>query len=221
MPQLRPPCAGLRVRLLLIRHAESVGNRERRLQGRTDFPLTARGRHQAEELAAALSQERVVAVYSSPIGRALETAEAIASRLRLTVEVEASLQEYDFGDMSGLTWPEIRERRPQLIEQLLSGSPDYPHYPGEEGREPFRKRVCEALWDISERHAGEGSVAVVTHAGPIAVYLLDVLQRGYQRPIPFTLDNASVTTVEIVQPQPFRPRAVLVGLNDTCHLTLD
>ncbi len=206
------------MRLLLIRHAESVGNRERRLQGRTDFPLTARGRRQAEELASALSREPVAAVCSSPIGRALETAEAIAARLRLTVEVEAALQEYDFGEMSGLTWAEIRDRRPQLIEQLLSDSPDYPHYPGEEGREPFRKRVCEALWDIAERHVGEEAVAVVTHAGPIAVFLLEVLQRGYQRPIPFVLDNASVTTVEIVEPQPFRPRAVLVGLNDTCHL---
>jgi broad specificity phosphatase PhoE len=207
------------VRLLLIRHAESVGNRERRLQGRTDFPLTTRGRRQAEELAAALAQEEVGAVYSSPIGRALETAEAIAGRLRLTVEVETALQEYDFGDMSGLTWAKIRELRPQLIEELLSDSADFPRYPGEEGREEFRERVCGALWRISELHAREEAVAVVTHAGPIAVFLLDVLQRGYQRPMPFTLENASVTTVEIVEPQPFRPRAVLVGLNDTCHLS--
>ncbi len=207
------------MQLLLIRHAESVGNRERRLQGHTDFPLTTRGRRQAEELAAALSQEPVAAVYSSPISRALETAEAIASRLGLTVEVEAALQEYDFGEMSGLTWPEIQKRRPNLIEQLLSDSADFPHYPGEEGREPFRQRVCEAMSDISERHAEERSVAVVTHAGPIAVFLLDLLQRGYQRPMPFTLDNASLTTIEIAEPQPFRPRALLAGLNDTCHLT--
>ena len=208
------------MRLLLIRHAESVGNRELRLQGRTDFPLTERGRHQAEELAALLSERHVIAVYSSPITRATDTAEAIAGRLGLTVEVQAALQEYDFGEMSGLTWPEIQKRRPQLIEQLLSDSADYPDYPGEEGREPFRQRVCEALWAISERYDGEESVAVVTHAGPIAVFLLDVLQRGYHRPMPFTVDNASVTTVEIAEPQPIRPRAVLVGLNDTCHLVL-
>ncbi len=207
------------MRLLLIRHAESVGNRERRLQGRTESPLTTRGRRQAEELATALSQQPVAAAYSSPIKRALETAKAIASRLSLTVETEPALQEYDFGEMSGLTWPDIRERRPQLIEQLLSGSAAFPHYPGEEGREPFRQRVCGALWGIAERHGGEESVVLVTHAGPIAVFLMDLLQRGYHRPIPFTLDNASVTTVEVVEPQPFRPRAVLVELNDTCHLS--
>ncbi len=206
------------MRLLLIRHAESVGNRELRLQGQVEFPLTERGRRQAESLAASLAERQIIAVYSSSIGRALDTAEAIASPLGLTVEVQTPLQEYDFGKLSGLTWPEIREQRPQLIDQLLSDSADYPDYPGEEGREPFRQRVCEALWAISERHAGEKSVAVVTHAGPIGVFLLDVLQRGYHRPMPFTVDNASVTAVEITEPHPVRPRAVLVGLNDTCHL---
>ena len=195
-----------------------MGNRELRLQGQAEFPLTERGRRQAEELAASLAERQVIAVYSSPIRRALDTAEVIASPLGLTVEVQVALQEYDFGKLSGLTWPEIREQRPQLIEQLLSDSADYPEYPGEEGREPFRQRVCKALWGISERHAEEESVAVVTHAGPVAVFLLDVLHRGYHRPMPFTLDNASVTTVEIAGPQPVRPRAVLVGLNDTCHL---
>jgi broad specificity phosphatase PhoE len=206
------------VKLLLIRHAESVGNSELRLQGRTEFPLTERGRNQAQELAATLAGRSIDAVCSSPIQRALNTAEAIAGRLGLTVDIQSSLQEYDFGELSGLTWPEIRERRPRLIEEMLSDSDDYPSYPGEEGREPFRRRVSKALWEISDRHSGDAAVAVVTHAGPIAVFLLDVIERGYRRPIPFTLDNASVTTVEITEPDPFRPRAVLVGLNDTCHL---
>ncbi len=207
------------MRLLLIRHAESTGNRQRRLQGRADFPLTERGRRQARQLGAALSQLTLGGVSSSPIRRALDTAKAIAGPLELKVEVQPALQEYDFGELSGLTWPEIRDRHPRLIEQLLGDSADFPHYPGEEGREAFRERVCGALWAIADRHEGEDAVAVVTHAGPIAVFLLDILQRGYQRPIPFTLDNASVTTAEIAEPQPFRPRAVLVGLNDTCHLS--
>jgi broad specificity phosphatase PhoE len=161
----------------------------------------------------------VSAVYSSPIRRAVDTAEAIAARFGLTVKIETAFEEYDFGELSGLTWPEIRERRPQLIEQLLSDSPQYPQYPGEEGRDRFRERVCGSLWSIANRHTKDEAVAAVTHAGPIAAFLLDVLQRGYRRPIPFTLGNASVTTVEIAEPQPFRPRAVLVGLNDTCHLS--
>lgn len=206
------------MRLLLVRHSESVGNREMRLQGQTEFPLTERGRRQSEQLAASLAQQSLAAVYSSPTRRALETAKAIAGRFGVEVEAEPALEEYDFGDLSGLTWPEIKERRPQLIEQLLGDSAEYPDYPGEEGREAFRERVSGALWRLAERHAEDEVVVVVTHAGPIAVFLLDVLQRGYQRPIPFTLGNASVTAVEVAEAQPIGPRAVLVWLNDTCHL---
>lgn len=211
------------MRLYLVRHAESQGNAEMRLQGRTDYPLTARGLRQAEALATRLSRYDVTAVYASPIRRALDTAEAIAARLSLTVQPEPALQEYDFGEtLSGMTWKEIRERRPGLIETLVSNDKEFPHYPGEEGREAFRERVCKGLWSIVERHAKEENVAVVSHAGPVAVFLLEVLGRGYRRPIPFTIDNASLTTVEIVEPGPslggVLPRAVLTGLNDTCHL---
>ncbi len=73
--------------------------------------------------------------------------------------------------------------------------------------------------DITERHDGDENVAVVTHAGPIAVFLLDVLGRDYVRPIPFVLDNASVTTVEINDPASRHlPRMVVTGINDVCHI---
>lgn len=211
------------MRLYLIRHAESQGNAEMRLQGRVDFPLTERGRRQAEALARRLSRQSIAAVYSSPMRRALDTAQAIAQRLGLRVREEPRIQEYDFGEaLSGLTWQEIRERRPEVIEALLRDDAGFPRYPGEEGREAFRRRVSEGMWEIARRHAGEEAVAVVTHAGPIAVFLLEVLDRGYQRPIPFTLENASLTTVEVPEsPPPGFPPGVLVGMNDTCHLRPD
>src|SRR3990172_8928234 len=160
------------MRLLLVRHAESVGNSERRLQGRAEYPLTDRGLRQANELAAALATAPVRGVYSSPIRRALDTAEAIAVRLGLTVEVRPALQEYDFGELSGLTWPQIQERRPRLVEEILSEGAEFPAYPGEEGREAFRTRVLDTLWAIAEKHEGDQAVTVVTHAGPIGVFLL-------------------------------------------------
>ena len=80
MPLLRPAGAGrLSMRLLLIRHAESQGNFERRLQGRREFPLTERGLAQAQALAERLVSLPLSAVYSSPVGRAIQTAEVIAA----------------------------------------------------------------------------------------------------------------------------------------------
>ena len=206
------------MRWLLIRHGESVGNQEWRLQGQKEFPLSERGRVQAELVARRLASMDIAAVYSSPIRRAWETAEPIAEELGLALQALPQVQEYDFGELSGLTWPEIHERAPEVTATMASHGGEFPDYPGEEGREAFRQRVCEALWGLQERHDGQ-TVAVMTHAAPILVFLLDVLGLAYRRRLPFALDNGSITVVETPQPQwPGAPPAVLVSLNEVCHL---
>lgn len=208
------------MRLLLIRHAESQGNHEGRLQGRKEFPLTERGIRQAQLLAERMSEWPVSAVYSSPIRRAHDTADMVASAARLDVIPEPRVQEYDFGEeLSGLTWQEIRDQNPEIIAALTGNASEFPRYPGEEGRANFRDRVCAALHDIAKRHGSDDAVAVITHAGPIVVYVMETLGRGYGRPIPFVVDNTSVTTIELSSGgNEFVPAAVVTGLNDTCHL---
>jgi broad specificity phosphatase PhoE len=207
------------MRWLLIRHAESEGNREWRLQGQREYPITDRGRCQAQALARQLAGRQVVAVYSSPLRRAWDTAGAMAEALGLTAQAVPAVQEYDFGELSGLTWREIHERAPSVAAAVVSRGAEYPNYPGEEGREAFRQRVCGALWDLRERHHGE-TIAVVTHAGAIAVFLMEVLGRPYRRPIPFVVENGSITVVETLgQRWPGAPQAVLASLNDVCHLS--
>ncbi len=208
------------MRLLLVRHAESRGNREMRLQGRTEFPLTRRGEQQAAALAERLASAGLAAVYSSPILRAVRTAGAVAARAGLEVAVEPGVQEYDFGEaLSGLTWREIAEKRPQLVAALMSDDKEFPRYPGEEGRAAFRHRVCTAIDEIVERHQDGEAVAIVTHAGPIVVFVMESLARKYSRPVPFDIENASVTTLELNRsPSVATPPAVLTGLNDTCHV---
>jgi broad specificity phosphatase PhoE len=207
------------MRWLLIRHGESEGNREWRLQGQREYPMTDRGRCQAQALARRLADRQVAAVYSSPLRRAWDTAGAMAEALGLTVRALPAVQEYDFGELSGLTWWEIYEQAPAVAAAVVSRGAEYPDYPGEEGREVFRQRVCGALWDLRERHHGE-TIAVVTHAGAITVFLIDVLGRPYSRPIPFVVENGSITVVETLgQRWPGAPPAVLVSLNDVCHLS--
>src|SRR5437867_13331408 len=98
MPRVRPQRQGLvTMRLLLIRHAESQGNLERRLQGRREFPLTMRGVEQAQGLAERLVTLPVSALYSSPVGRAMQTAEVIAATACVDVIWEPRLEDYYFG----------------------------------------------------------------------------------------------------------------------------
>jgi len=208
------------MRLLLIRHAESQGNFEHRLQGRREYPLTAVGTQQAEALASRLAPEPLTTIYSSPIGRALQTAEIIAARAGLSITIEPGIQEYDFGEaVSGLTWDEIRLCNPEIIEAFRKDDSQFPRYPGEEGRAGFQERVRTAYREITARHNGDGSVAVVTHAGPITVLVLDALSLPYSRPIPFVLDNASITTIEINNDAaPHLPPMAVTGINDVCHV---
>ncbi len=209
------------MKLLLIRHAESQGNYEGRLQGRKEFPLTERGIKQAQALGGRLATTQVAAVYSSPIRRAQDTAVAVAAQAGIEVVLEPRLQEYDFGEqLSGLTWQEIREQEPEIVSALVRNDSEFPRYPGEEGRGAFRDRVCAAMAEIAERHREDEYVAVVTHAGPIVVYVMETLGRGYSRPIPFAIENTSITTIELnsASAAPFAPPSVVVGLNDRCHL---
>lgn len=209
------------MKLLLVRHAESQGNAERRLQGRREFPLTERGVEQAQALASRLVTTPLAAIYASPISRSLHTAEVIAGKTALEVITEPRVQEYDFGEaLSGLTWQEIGEKKPDLVTALTTNKLEFPRYPGEEGRVAFRHRVCEALREIASTHSQDEAVVVATHAGPIIVFVLEALGRAYSRPIPFTIDNASITTVEVNHKSARGvPETVVTGLNDTCHLT--
>lgn len=201
------------MRLLLIRHGESVGNAEGRYQGHTDYPLTERGRDQARRLARRLAGVPLAAVYTSTLARAAQTAAIIAEPHGLPVADLPDVREYDVGPaISGLTWREVRERHPEVWAAFRERSGPYPALPGEEGREAFRARVSAALWALEEPHP-DGVVAVVTHGGPIAVFCLAVLGLPYRRPLPFQLDNASLTAVEVRG-----GRGTLLTVNDTCHL---
>ena len=207
------------MRLLLVRHGESVGNAERRLQGHHDYGLTELGERQAAITAERLLAEGTSAVYGSPLQRAFRTAELIGSHLGIAPVPLPGVREYDFGELSGATYAELRARFAAQAGQGDAAAPTERVYPGEEGRANFRGRVTEALWGVIDRHAGE-TVAVVSHGGPIALFCQTVLGLEYRRPMPFAIDNCSLTAFEVRDepPGPAAERARLHFLNDTWHL---
>lgn len=142
--------------LYLVRHGETDWNAERRIQGRTDIPLNATGRGQAERTAGLLAARALDGIVSSPLVRASETARIIATRLGLPEPVlRAELSERDYGDAEGLDWDEVERRFPEGAR-----------VPGRESREAVARRVVPALLDIAEQHPG-GALVVVSHGGAI------------------------------------------------------
>src|SRR5436305_15084177 len=107
--------AGTAVRILLARHGETVSNVEGRWQGQTDSPLTERGLAQARELARALANESLAAIYSSDLGRAYQTAAVVAEPHNLPVTTEPRLRELDVGRWTGRLGAEIRETDFELM----------------------------------------------------------------------------------------------------------
>jgi 2,3-bisphosphoglycerate-dependent phosphoglycerate mutase len=148
-------------RLLLVRHGETPWNRERRMQGHVNTALTGTGRAQAEALGRRLAGERLDAVYSSDLRRALETAHAIVACTGHEVVPEPRLRERRFGIFEGLTREDIAARHPREFERFESRDPDFEMQGGESAR-AFQARALTCLSGIGERHAGR-TVLVITH----------------------------------------------------------
>ncbi len=199
------------MRLILVRHGESVGNFENRLQGQEDYPLTEEGRRQAVLTGRRLEGLGTTAVYTSHLLRAHETAVAIGERLGVEPLVDEDLSEYHFGEMSGMTYAEVRERFGVVA------NPAERTYPGEEGRDNFFSRVTSTLWGIAEAHPEE-AVAVVSHGGPIALFCQSVLGLPYKRPMPFSIDNCSLNIIDASVTSSDSRQALVLHLNDICHL---
>ena len=149
--------------LLVARHGETDWNLERRWQGHAESDLTANGRAQARALGEWLSGRGIVAIYSSDLRRARDTAGIVGGGLALPVRVEQALREVDVGEWSGLTTDEIEARYPEAIARRRGGGTGWEHG---ESIEAMSARIAVALAAIAAGHEGD-TVLVVTHGGPI------------------------------------------------------
>jgi len=127
-------------RIILLRHGEPVWNRENRIQGHLDSPLSDTGVAQAEALAQRLMGEPFAALYSSDLGRAHETARRIAARTRHQVILEPDLRERNLGILQGLTRIEAKVLYPEIYIRYRMFDPDC-MVPGGEDALPFIARV--------------------------------------------------------------------------------
>jgi probable phosphoglycerate mutase len=157
--------------LILIRHGETVWNRERRMQGHLDSPLSATGLRQAHLVARRLAQIEFDALYSSDSERAHRTARSVAEVTGHVIVVEPRLRERHFGVFEGLTGSEIQSNYPADYLRFKRRDPEFV-VPGGESALVFRSRVLGCLREIAERHAGS-VVVVVTHG-----LVLDQLYRA-------------------------------------------
>jgi len=203
---------GTPTRFHLLRHGQTELSVGRRYSGRGNPPLTEVGRGQVAAAAQRMAKvEDVAAVVSSPLGRARETADAVASVLGVEVVVVDGLIETDFGAWEGLTFSEAAERDPELHRRWLSDTSVAP--PGGESFDEVHQRVRRARNELIGEYGG-ADVVVVSHVTPIKTLLRMALDVGPSLLFRLHLDLASLSVAEFYPDGHASVRLV----NDTSHL---
>ncbi|HEY4003043.1 MAG TPA: histidine phosphatase family protein [Candidatus Xenobia bacterium] len=200
--------------LYLIRHATTESNQGGRLQGQTDVLLSPVGEDEACRTAARLANlKQAVALYTSPLKRAVATATPVSDALELSPVEEECWMEMDVGDLAGLTWEEAKVHYPEAIA-LWYSQPRQVHFPGaRESIGQFVARVEEGLRRLLQRHPS-GRVLLVSHGGPLNVCLSTLLKLGLPDLFPFSLSNCGISRVSYRNELHVRVHAI----NDASHL---
>jgi len=199
------------VRIIYVRHAESLWNPIGRYQGRLDPELSERGHKQAELLAKALKKYNPTALYSSPLKRTYMTAEYISKELNLPINIDEDIIEIDHGDWSGMLVEEVKEKYPDMFRDWLY-KPDTVNFPNGENLDEVYKRVKRFQDKMLEKHDGE-TVIAVSHTVPIRASLVAGLNLPKEKFWSFGCDNASYSILDYEKVRP-----ILYKLNNTYFL---
>jgi probable phosphomutase (TIGR03848 family) len=159
--------------LLLIRHGENDFLKKGRLPGRLpDIHLNKHGREQAAALAESLKAAPIRAIYSSPLERAVETAEPLAQALGLAIQVRPGLLDTDVGEWEGL---HLKKLRKLPLWKQVQELPSQVRFPGGESFLELQERLVREIDAIRSAHKPKDLLAVVFHADPIKLVLAHFL----------------------------------------------
>jgi broad specificity phosphatase PhoE len=200
---------------VFLRHGESIGNVESRWQGQSDYPLTEKGRAQAHALAKRWQEENAKfdLAITSPLVRARETAEIVASALNVKVEADPIWMERNVGEMTGLTAEEVQlHPRPPFITpyDTIGGVG--------EGDWALFLRAGQALYNLLRKPAGR--YLIVSHGGllnQLMHAIVGIAPHADPSGVRFRFENTSFARVFYL---PHQHRWVIETLNDHMHLKL-
>lgn len=200
------------LRLYLARHGRTVWNQEGRNQGQGDSPLDAVGVLQSQCLAEHLASLALTDLYSSDLGRCLQTAATVGALTNLQPKVDTRLRERDYGGWEGITASDAERSHPEEWRAYRQDPSLHAPPGGESGIEVFM-RANHFLFDLLSAHR-EGAVAIVAHGGVLAAMCAALLHGTPKMATCIRVPNCSVTEIEIDE----LGRRRLVRFNDVEHL---
>jgi broad specificity phosphatase PhoE len=198
-------------RLIIVRHGRTEWNRVERFRGRADIGLDGVGLKQAEAAAKQIEEWPISAIYSSPLRRALTTAEIIAGPLGLDVRLVPGIVDIDYGEWQGLSTEDAVARNGHLYSQWIE-SPHKVKFPGGESFAEVRERAASAVDGLIQQHPKE-TVVLVSHKVICQILILSLLGLDSSH---FWQIAQDVCAMNLFEVRGGIPSALF--LNDTCHL---
>lgn len=199
-------------RLVIVRHAESDLNLQKRIQGQIDSVLTPKGVAQARKLAARIKNFKVDKIYSSDLGRAYSTTVEITRHWKVKIIRDPKLREINLGDWEGMTPKEVDELYDKGYQKWLK-KPSKCLIPKSENLADFRKRIAGRVREIAQANEGK-TVLLVTHGGAITALMAEWLKADFDTLLlNLHIENTSLLFAEFTE-----GRIRVQGINDTTHL---
>lgn len=191
-----PSPASTPLKIVMVRHGETEWNSLRRIQGHLDVPLNEVGQAQARAVAGRLCSMPIVAVYTSDLARASQTAEPIAAACGLVARLDPRLRERHFGALQGSYYEALQASEPESHRRMQSRDLTF-DMDGGESLPDFHRRVTEALEEIAATHSA-GTVVVVSHGGVLDCAYRLATGLALDAPRAWGLFNASLNTIEAI-----------------------
>jgi broad specificity phosphatase PhoE len=197
-------------KLILARHGETLWNVKKIYRGRMDVSLDDAGIRQARLLGKYLSNWELEAIYSSPLRRAVDTANIIASYQKVGIQVAEGLTDFDYGEWQSLPEQEVKRLYPTVLNDWLN-NPHKVRMPGGESLEDVRRRAMEVVDHALSRY--QGSVVLVSHRVVNKVLICSLLGLDNSHFWNIKQDVGGITIFDYID-----RHFVLIRHNDTSHL---
>ena len=197
--------------IYLVRHGQTAWNKEEIFRGRTDVPLDETGLRQAELAGEYFKGMEIHAIYSSPLSRALETAQKIAQSHNIKVQPLQGILDMSFGRWEGQSHLDIQKNDREIYRQWRE-EPHLVRLPSGESLDDVRVRAMAALEEVIRNHPGK-TLILVSHRVVNKVLICGIL--GLDNSL-FWQITQDTTAINLIQHR--EGKYILSLMNETCHL---
>jgi 2,3-bisphosphoglycerate-dependent phosphoglycerate mutase len=178
--------------IIFLRHGQAINNTKRILAGRSPgVPLTETGIIQAKRIAKFLKPFDISTIYSSPIERAMNTAEIVAKHHSIEYKTDERLIELDMGKFTGMAYDEIFAKHGNVFLKFYDGDLEIAHN-GVETFVQVKKRIMNVIDHVIKEH-NDQNVLLVTHMDPIKAMISTIMDLKPTSLFELIIENASLT----------------------------